>query len=101
MPSSLQSTLTAIEKKISLLEQSRSQLAQRCSELERANADLESKLRETEKLLEAQRLDSQFLTVSHRLADSPDTIVEARRKISNIIRRIDKAISLATDDPSL
>ncbi len=101
MATSLHSTLTDIIDKISALEQTCQQLTDRCADLEKANADLQLQLKEANTALQRSRLEVEHLRVSHRLAADADSIIEARRKISSIIRRIDKAIALATDDPSL
>lgn len=54
---------------------------------------LHARVAELEGALERSRLDERFLRVSHRLASSPDSIIEARRLISGLIRNIDKAIN--------
>jgi len=40
----------------------------------------------------------EFLTMSYRLADSPDTIVSARRRIARLIRTIDSCISMLKEE---
>lgn len=52
-------------------------------------ADLASKDTEIGRLGQ----ENQFLRVSYRLADSPDGIIEARKKIAGLMRSIDKCIS--------
>lgn len=101
MPVSLQSKLENIFRKIKRIEDEREQLRERCRMLEEKNGDLQRELGATRKELDKALMDAEFLTLSHRLADDPDTIIDARRKISSLIRRVDKAIRLATDDPSL
>lgn len=67
----------------------RSELNQsRCRE-----QDLLMQLRLTRQELDRAKSDVQFLRVSHRLASSPDSLVEARRLIAGLIRNIDKAIA--------
>lgn len=67
----------------------RSELNQsRCRE-----QDLLMQLRLTRQELDRAKSDAQFLRVSHRLASSPDSLVEARRLIAGLIRNIDKAIA--------
>lgn len=101
MASSLSSILSDIKSKISELENGRRSLAERCSELERKNELLRQDLREAQRALEQSQLEVEYLRVSYRLAKDENSLIETRRKISSIIRRIDKAIALATDDPSL
>lgn len=38
--------------------------------------------------------DVEYLTMSHRLADNPDTIIETRRHISRLIRNIDRCLEM-------
>ena len=40
------------------------------------------------------KVDAEFLAVSHRLADNPDTIIETRRLIAGLIRNIDRCIEM-------
>lgn len=101
MPASIHTVLADINEKLSALERQRQEWADRCIELEKANADLELRLKEAVSERDRALLDAQYLTLSHRLAEDPDTIIDARRKISSLIRRVDKAIRLVTDDPSL
>ena len=101
MSSQLQSVMTELLAKTERLSEKQRLLEERCRELETENEDLRRQLQQTEKERDNARLDAQYLTVSHRLADDPDTIVETRRRLSSLIRRVDKAIRLATDDPSL
>lgn len=60
----------------------RSELA----ESRRREADLRQQLGQA-------RQEAHFLRVSHRLASSPDALVEARRMIAGLMRNIDKAIA--------
>lgn len=76
--------------------------------IERENAELRDKLQELEEELAEERestararLDADYLTVSHRLADSPDTLIATRRRISALIRTIDRCISMLKDDPEI
>lgn len=67
----------------------RSELA----ESRRREADLRLQLDRTRSELVQARHDARFLRVSHRLAASPDALVEARRMIAGLIRNIDKALA--------
>lgn len=39
-------------------------------------------------------LDAEYLAVSHRLAEDPDTLLAARRHISRLIRNIDRCLEM-------
>ncbi len=83
-------------------------LGDRIETLERQNSGLKAKVAELEERLAEERdahsrarLDADYLTMSHRLADSPDTIIATRRRISALIRTIDRCISMLKDDPEI
>ncbi|MBD5226654.1 MAG: hypothetical protein HDR95_07570 [Bacteroides sp.] len=83
-------------------------LARHIDVLEQTNAELKAKIALLEEQLAEERqnanrarLDADYLTVSHRLADSPDTIIATRRRISSLIRTIDRCISMLKDDPEI
>lgn len=76
------------------------QLAARCGELEKANAEANAKIAACEAEIKALRsemerlrTDNDYLSISHRLASSPDEIVKSRRLISGWIREIDRCIA--------
>lgn len=97
----LSSVLMSMRQKIDTLAERQSSLQHDIDTLRAENDELKRQLKETERSLQNARLEVEFLTVSHRLADSPDTLVEARRFVSRLIRRVDAAIALLRDDPAL
>ena len=62
--------------------------------LEEENADLRRLAAEALKEREKAMLDAEFLAVSHKLADSPDTLVSARRHLARLIRNIDRCLEM-------
>ena len=62
--------------------------------LEEENADLRRLAAEAQKEREKAMLDAEFLAVSHKLADSPDTHVSARRHLARLIRNIDRCLEM-------
>ncbi len=66
--------------------------------LEKENEDLRTQLSETRAELDNTRKDVEFLTMSHRLADSPDSVISARRRIARLIRTIDNSISMLKEE---
>lgn len=60
---------------------------------EEREAELRRALALAEQRLTAAETDVMYLRMSHRLAASPDSIIEARRMLSGLIRNIDKAIA--------
>ncbi len=66
--------------------------------LEKENEDLRTQLSETRAELDNTKKDVEFLTMSHRLADSPDSVISARRRIARLIRTIDNCISMLKEE---
>ena len=62
--------------------------------LEEENADLRRLAAEAQKEREKAMLDAEFLAVSHKLADSPDTLVSARRHLARLNRNIDRCLEM-------
>lgn len=94
MAQSLLSVLEQLQQKIASLQEENTRLKGRNSELEHLNAELRKNEAEAIKLRDRALVDAEYLSVSHRLADSPDTIVEARRMIAGLIRNIDRCIEM-------
>lgn len=97
MAAPLASLLSGISDKIGRIAASVKLRDDRIAQLEKENQDLRHEMELLKDELEKQRLDSQFLTMSHRLADNPDTLVETRRHIARLIRNIDRALHMMRD----
>ncbi len=72
-----------------------------CRRLRARNAELEEEARaareaskESQKERDRARLDVEFLQVSHKLADNPDTLVATRRRLARLIRNIDRCLEM-------
>lgn len=94
MAESLIATLEKLDARIKDITARNALLAARNRELEELNADLLRKAQEAERERDRARLDAEYLTVSHRLADHPDTIVDTRRHIAKLIRNIDRCLEM-------
>lgn len=94
MAKSLITTLERLDSRIKEVTTLNSTLSDKNRELEKENADLRRAL--TEALGDRDRalLDAEYLTVSHRLANSPDTLIETRRHIAKLIRNIDRCLEM-------
>lgn len=66
-------------------------------EVERLRRELDDCRRE----LTQSRMEVDFLTVSHRLADSPDHLISARRRLQRLIAKIDRCVALLKDDADI
>lgn len=94
----LTTLLKSIDSKVTELSAIHRQLQERIAMLEEENEDLRRQLDETRSQLDSTRNDVEFLTMSHRLADSPDSIISARRRIARLIRTIDNCISMLKEE---
>lgn len=94
MATSLISTLETIREKISSLTTALERERERCRLLEAENEKLREKAAEAEKAKEQALLDCDYMVFSHKLADSPDKLVETRRHIAGLIRTIDRCIEM-------
>ncbi len=72
----------------------RARLMDRNRELEEENESLRRALAEAKSDRDRALLDAEYLTVSHRLADSPDTLIDTRRHIAKLIRNIDRCLEM-------
>lgn len=90
----LTTLLQSINDKVVELAASRQKLIDRIAVLEEENDNLRKELENSQKEIEKSKTDIEFLTMSHRLADSPDSLVSTRRRISRLIRTIDNCISM-------
>lgn len=94
MAESLLQILQKLKATQSGLRQEMENLRQRNRELEEEARDARRSAEEAEKRRDEALLEVEYLKVSHRLADSPDTIVETRRTIAGLIRNIDRCIAM-------
>lgn len=101
MEAPLSTILNGLIRKAETLGQQREALLQRCKDLQEANSRLEAELAEAKEELRLARLDSDYLTVSHRLAQGPQSLAETRLHIARLIRRLDASIRMLEDDPAL
>ena len=63
--------------------------------------ELKEQLDECREQLREARMEVDFLTVSHRLADSPANLISARRRLQRLIAKIDRCVSLLKDDADI
>lgn len=92
------SSISSLSKKIDTLLESQVKLLNRVKYLENLSTELMKQHEEDVRLIEKAQKDIDYLSLSHRLADSPEALVEARNKISKLIRTIDNCIRLIKED---
>lgn len=101
MEASLQNLISSFQPKLDALEARQNELRGRCEALKAENNALKAQLHQASQTIERLNLDCEFLRISHKLADSPDALIEARRHIATLIRRLDSTIALLKEDPAL
>lgn len=100
MPDSPSALMAGIQNKIALLAENCDKAEARCLELEKKIADLSASVKDKDEQLRRANLEIEFLTLSHRLADTPEALANARLTIARIIRKVDSAIALIKADPA-
>lgn len=101
MDSSLTSVISSLLPKIEELGRRRDALAAECSLLEARNYELNRSLETAQKEIERLNTECEYLRVSHKLADSDESLIEARRHITRLIKRIDTSIRMLKEDAAL
>lgn len=94
MARSLVSILEELEQRTAALQAEMEELRSRNSELEMQNDDLRKREAEAQAAKEQALLDVEYLRVSYRLAESPDSLAETRKVIAGLIRNIDRCIEM-------
>ncbi len=94
MARSLVTIFEELESRIATLQEDMGELRKRNSELEMENAELRKREAEAQQAREQALLDVEYLKVSYRLAESPDTLAETRKVIAGLIRNIDRCIEM-------
>lgn len=90
-----------LREKINVLASQRDLAREESRRLTVEKEDLRLQLEECDRQLQEARMDVDFLTVSHRLADSPENIISARRRLQRLIAKIDRCVSLLKDDADI
>lgn len=101
MKTPLASGLAALSERIEELAASRDSLRKKLAETEAENEELKRQNVEMQLEIKRLRLDNEYLTVSHKLADNPQALADARLTLRHLIARVDKAIALINDDPAI
>lgn len=71
-----------------------------CEDLASKVQSLEDQLQQCRRDLADARMQVDFLTVSHH-AETPDNLIQARRRVQRLIAKIDKCVALIKDDADI
>ena len=78
--------------------QQQKSLQERIDNLEMQNQELRKQHDVDVSLLDNAKKNIEFLSVSHRLAATPEALISARNKVSKLIRTIDSCIRMINED---
>lgn len=98
METSVSEELRALSAKITMLAAQRDEALGALAKAREEISDLETELELTREELKKKALDVEFLTVSHKLADTPQALADARKVVRRMIAGVDKAIALLKED---
>ena len=98
MESSISKELQEIAVRIRLLAAQRDEAENGLKKALEEVDDLRRQLAEAREEIHKKDLDIEFLTLSHKLADTPQALAEARLTVRRLALRVDKAISLLEED---
>lgn len=101
MGNDLSVLLASLQQKISILAAQRDDALQRLEDALKNNDKLREQLENSQRLLQQRNMDAEFLSVSHKLADNPQALADARATIRKMILRVEKAIRLLEEDTAL
>ena len=91
-------TITTLSRRIDLLISLNQSLSEKVEALEKENETLKKQhLLDVERIVKEEK-NVEFLSLSHRLADSPQALIEARTKIASLIRTIDSCIRILKEN---
>lgn len=94
MADTLRAALEELKMRVKALTTENRRLRDLNAKLESQNSTLKELTSEAERRRQRAELDVEFLAVSHKLADTPDTLVATRRHISQMIRNIDRCLEM-------
>ena len=91
-------SISILSKQIDNLLEQQQLLQKKIEDLENLNLKLSKQHEEDLVLLDKANKDIEFLSVSYRLASSPEALISARNKVSQLIRTIDNCIRIINED---
>ena len=90
-----------LRQKAIALAMQRDQAVSDLDRIKKENETLKEQLSESRQELTMARMEVDFLTISHRLADSPEKIISARRRLQRLIAKIDRCVTLLKEDADI
>ena len=91
-------SISRLSRRIDDLIEYQSTLQKKVNDLELLNRELKEQHDKDVAALAKAHKDIEFLSLSHRLADSPEALIEARTIVSKLIRTVDNCIRLINEE---
>lgn len=101
MESSISIELQEISRRIEVLTAQRDEARASLEHAQDEITGLKSLVSELQTELKKKELDVEFLTVSHKLADTPQSLADARSTLKKLIARVDRAIGMLREDAGI
>ncbi len=101
MAASLDEILRSLQVRIDALAAINTQLRTDNARLADEVSALRGRLADVQQERDNALRDCEYLSMSYKLADTPERLIAGRRHISQLIRNIDKCIRLIKSDPEL
>lgn len=101
MARNLTGILTDLRKQFALLARQKDQAERERDDIRKEAERLKGELEDCRRERDMARMEVDFLTVSYRLADDPDHLIQARRRLQRLIAKIDRCVSLLKDDADI
>ena len=93
--------LRQLLEKIELLGAQRDEAIAARKRADEEKADTEARLKMLQQDLHARELDVEFLSLSHKLAATPEALAEARVTVKGLLAKVEKAIRLLEEDAGI
>ena len=101
MEASLSGSLRDLTRKIGLLAAQRDDARRESEALRQQVEDLRHDLRLMQEELHKRDLDIEYLRLSHKLADTPEALANARKTVKQMIADVDRVIVMLRDDVAI
>lgn len=91
-------SISQLSNTIDRLLKKQEKMTERIRELEVINEELRNQHLLDSETIQKYEKKIEFLSLSHRLASSPEALIQARKMISGLIRTVDNCIQMINED---
>lgn len=98
MEISLSQSLASLEPKIKALAVQRDNALELLRESRREADRLRNEVEDLRRRLQQSQIEAEYLSLSHKLAEGPQALADARGTVRKMLARVEKAIRLLEED---